>query len=344
MRKLTTSSIVIYLLICIWGVVGFLGLDSAIHKKQEYFESISSGSDEEIKKITLFDNLNRKQKIGQLLFVAIPDNTSSLSAQTRELLNQIQPGGVLLLGINSVSELQVKNLIADIRQSLLIPPFIAVDYEGQYAPFTFIKKDTIQTLRELGINTLFGPIVDIATKDAYIKKRTLATEEAIVIRKAKDIILNQLNNKMCSTLKHFPGIGTAVEDPHKHIGIISSIQEEPYKTLYNGVQFIMTSHVRMSSTQEPATFDSNIIAILDKYPYRGIIITDDMHMASVNNTELKYFKALSAGHTMILDLDNLDNVEKNAQRLSTMITDSDLNSRLQRIYTQKKFCTFLSSL
>ena len=69
-----------------------------------------------------------EHRIGQLLFVGIPGH--QLDGPTRELLETIQPGGVLLMGHNIESASQVAELTNAIRAVIQVPPIIAVDQEG----------------------------------------------------------------------------------------------------------------------------------------------------------------------------------------------------------------------
>src|SRR5689334_11428236 len=123
-----------------------------------------------------------EHKIGQLLFIGLP--TTHIDNATRELLDQIQPGGVLLEGANIQSAEQVVQLTTEIRSLLRVPPLIAVDQEGgqvdrlkeifspmpsadmlrtygDAATASNLGEITAEALRVLGFNMNFAPVLDI---------------------------------------------------------------------------------------------------------------------------------------------------------------------------------------
>src|SRR5215470_13733908 len=69
-----------------------------------------------------------EHRIGQLLLIGLPG--PRMDGGARELLETIQPGGVLLTERNIESAAQVVELTSAIRSLLKVPPLIAVDQEG----------------------------------------------------------------------------------------------------------------------------------------------------------------------------------------------------------------------
>ena len=69
-----------------------------------------------------------EHRIGQLLLIGIPG--TQVDGVTREILEMIQPGGVVLAGRNIESAQQVVELTSALRRILNVPPLIAVDQEG----------------------------------------------------------------------------------------------------------------------------------------------------------------------------------------------------------------------
>src|SRR2546423_15200754 len=68
------------------------------------------------------------RKAGRLLFVGLP--CTRLDKRLRELLREVQPGGVILFGRNIESAEQVALLTAQIRDALDHRVLIGVDQEG----------------------------------------------------------------------------------------------------------------------------------------------------------------------------------------------------------------------
>src|ERR1700748_2772127 len=119
-----------------------------------------------------------EHRIGQLLLIGIPGK--QLDAPARELIEAIQPGGVLLNGQNIESPAQVVELTSEIRSLIQVPPLIAVDQEGGrvdrlktiYSPMPAadllrasgdaslaarLGEMTAEALRALGFNVNFAP-------------------------------------------------------------------------------------------------------------------------------------------------------------------------------------------
>src|SRR5919199_2836863 len=69
-----------------------------------------------------------KRKAGRVLFIGIPG--TRLTRRTRALLNEVQPGGVVLFGRNVESAEQVALLTAQIRDAVEHDVLIGVDQEG----------------------------------------------------------------------------------------------------------------------------------------------------------------------------------------------------------------------
>src|SRR5690349_20544337 len=69
-----------------------------------------------------------EHKIGQMLIIGLP--STQVDDATRELLTTIQPGGVLLDRANIESAEQLVELTSQIRATLAVPPFVAIDQEG----------------------------------------------------------------------------------------------------------------------------------------------------------------------------------------------------------------------
>ena len=126
-----------------------------------------------------------EHRIGQLLLIGIPG--TQIDGVTREILEMIQPGGVLLAGRNIESAQQVVELTSALRSILKVPPLIAVDQEGGrvdrlktiYSPMPSadllrasgdasiaarMGEITAEALRTLGFNVNFAPVLDIAVE------------------------------------------------------------------------------------------------------------------------------------------------------------------------------------
>ena len=72
--------------------------------------------------------MNLKEKVGQRLMVGISGST--LDPETRVLLEEIQPGAIILFKRNIITAAQVRELTTQLKELFLSPPLIAIDQEG----------------------------------------------------------------------------------------------------------------------------------------------------------------------------------------------------------------------
>src|SRR5438874_691483 len=120
-----------------------------------------------------------EQKIGQLFFIGIPG--PSLDDPTKDLFDEITPGGVCLFARNIREAGQTRMLLDGIRAQLPTTPFLSLDQEGglvdrmrrimtpmpaankikNLTQSSEIGELIAETIRILGFNMDFAPVVDI---------------------------------------------------------------------------------------------------------------------------------------------------------------------------------------
>src|SRR5688500_3058929 len=69
-----------------------------------------------------------EKQIGQLLFIGLPG--TELDAEARELVDEVQPGGVIVFGRNVAAPEQLRALLDGVRATLRIEPLLGIDQEG----------------------------------------------------------------------------------------------------------------------------------------------------------------------------------------------------------------------
>jgi len=133
-----------------------------------------------------------------------------VDAPVRELLETIQPGGVLLNGQNIESAQQVVEMTGAIRAAVQVPPIVAVDQEGGrvdrvktiYSPMPAadllrasgdasiaarLGEITAEALRALGFNVNLAPVLDVRVNESVdngLRGRYLGSTPAKVVRLA----------------------------------------------------------------------------------------------------------------------------------------------------------------
>src|SRR5262245_5512613 len=179
-----------------------------------------------------------EHRIGQLLLVGI--GGLELDPPTREMLEAVQPGGVLLTSRNIETAPQLLELTGAIRSTLKVPPFIAVDQEGgrvdrlrpilsampsadllrsanDASAAARLGEITAEALRSLGFNVNLAPVLDIAFNDSVdngLRGRYLGASAAEVVRLSGAYLEGLQRVGVVGVGKHFPGLGGSVLDSH----------------------------------------------------------------------------------------------------------------------------------
>lgn len=219
---------------------------------------------------------------------------------------------------NIHSPQQLKNLTSSLQDISYEPLMICIDQEGGKVARLKEQKGFSETksakqiagmsldeakeeyeglasqLSELGINCNFAPLVDLGiNKDSKIifgLDRAYGDDPDTVARYA-EIFMDALNkHQIISVLKHFPGHGSAQGDSHEGFVDISKTWDEielsPYKTLLHKTNMIMSAHVFNAKLDDkyPATlsYATNTKLLREGLGYDGVLITDDLQMAAIN--------------------------------------------------------------
>jgi beta-N-acetylhexosaminidase len=142
-------------------------------------------------------------------------------------------------------------------------------------------------------------------------QRTFSSDSMAVADYCRIFIETFTQYGILCCLKHFPGLGSAVNDPHGQMAIsclpaerLAGYDWAPYKAGFEaGAAMVMTTHMLATSIDDiPATFSETTTKLVRAMSFDGIIITDDMTMGAVVGDDLpdKVLRALVAGHDMAL--------------------------------------------
>jgi beta-N-acetylhexosaminidase len=269
--------------------------------------------------------LTTKQKIGQLFFIGIPG--PDLDSQTIDLLNEIQPGGVCLFARNIRGREQTRKLLDGLRELLPVEPFLSVDQEGGLVdrlrriltpmpPANLIRSESEarefgkavgETLRTLGFNMNFAPVVDVIdqNRDRFsngLHSRAFGKSKEESLALASAFLAGMQTAGCIGCLKHFPGLGASEVDSHKELPTVLLEEEEflstdvfPYRSLLRGdtVKCVMVAHaafpnIRLQETDQngkllPSSLSPAIITNLlrGELEYDGLVVTDDLEMGAI---------------------------------------------------------------
>ncbi len=275
-------------------------------------------------------------------------STIKLTKEEKVILQDIQPGGVILFGRNIDSQQQLADLIFEIFD-ILENPLIAVDQEGgrvarlreigveppsalelcTHGNIDHITKHgklTGQLLRVWNINLDLCPVVDLSYEgDLYnsLKNRTWGKDFETVTQNAQAFITGLRKSNILSCVKHFPSYSFAKIDPHHQLPEIKLTCEEmrkshwqPYIQLKDKYDSIMVGHAHyphLDDSRDPSSLSKKINSyIREDIGFQGVVISDDLDMgAIIENYDYSQAvdKALKAGNDLLLLCHQFDKLE-----------------------------------
>jgi beta-N-acetylhexosaminidase len=219
------------------------------------------------------------QQIGQFLFIGLPG--TELDADTRALIEEVQPGGIIIFGRNVASPTQLRSLLDGVREMVSIPPLFGIDQEGglvdrlrriftpmpaartirqhgDLAAARALGRITGEVLRRLGFNMNFAPVMSIMTEDRDLLSNGLYSRSygrsPGEVLGYTTVYMRGLQGTGClGCLKHFPGIGAGEVDSHEEMPVVQLSHDDliaqdlaPYIELFqrrdDRVRCVMVSH------------------------------------------------------------------------------------------------------
>jgi beta-N-acetylhexosaminidase len=224
-------------------------------------------------------SLPLEQQIGQFLFIGLPG--TQLDDDTRDLVKEVQPGGVIIFGRNVAGAEQLRTLLDSVRDLVPTPPLFGVDQEGglvdrlrkiftpmpsartirqhgDLAAARSLGRVTGEVLRMLGFNLNFAPVMSIMTDDRDLLSnglysRSYGRSPGEVLGYTTVYMRGLQGTGLLGCLKHFPGIGAGEVDSHEEMPIVKLSHDDliaqdlaPYIELFqrrdDRVRCVMVSH------------------------------------------------------------------------------------------------------
>jgi beta-N-acetylhexosaminidase len=179
----------------------------------------------------------------------------------------------------------------------IFPYNMGVAATGDPALADTIARITAREARAVGINWLFGPVVDVNTNAAnpIVNVRSYGSDPASVARFASAYIRGANSAGVLTSAKHFPGHGDTGVDSHVSMPVLSvdparldSLELVPFRAAIDaGVSSFMLGHLAVPAltggSKMPATVSREIATDLlrTRMGYKGIVITDAMTMGAL---------------------------------------------------------------
>ena len=270
-----------------------------------------------------------RRKLGQMVMVtfvgdSLEKSTASIDTMKSDLDNGLVSGTTFFTWSNNLLRpSQILHLTNQLQHRSAVPLLIATDEEGgqvarlgssngfgptpsAYQMGTQVNSESytrgiaatmagwfIQT----GINVDFAPVVDVNVNPNSpaigALGRSFSSNPLTVAANAGWFIDEFHKRSLFTTLKHFPGHGSAAAD--SHLGLVditktwADSELTPYRRLLAAgvVDVIMTAHVFNANLDSvyPATLSKKIVTGLlrQSLGYQGVVISDEMSMAAIVN-------------------------------------------------------------
>jgi beta-N-acetylhexosaminidase len=254
---------------------------------------------------------------GQLLMVGLPG--PRMDNLARELVRDLQVGGIILFARNIETPEQVWELCKNLQQEALAasgrPLLISVDQEGGpvqrlQTPFTIIPparklglaatapevealaRQTARELSLVGINVNLAPVLDVARgPDCPLWERSYGQDPELVGKMGAAAIRGCLDGGVLPVAKHFPGLGDTRVDSHLELPLSQSgdpareMDMIPFRrAVAAGVPLIMTAHLVVPEWDPRAATLSPVILqerLRRDLGFQGVIVTDDLEMGAI---------------------------------------------------------------
>ncbi len=243
---------------------------------------------------------------------------TTVSRPIRSLLKERPPAGVILFKRNLEGLRQLRSLTADLQAASVSPLLIGIDEEGGRvtrlpAPWTPLPPAALlgklkdpqiifdagrylgRTLRSLGINTDFAPVLDVDSnpKNPIIGDRAFSKDPQAAARDAVAFFQGLQKEGIIACGKHFPGHGDTSTDSHLTLPVVTKGERQlekielfPFrKAIQAGIPMIMTAHVVYPAWDQtrPATLSPFILQELlrKRIGFKGVIVSDDLNMKGI---------------------------------------------------------------
>lgn len=224
-------------------------------------------------------SLPLEQQVGQFFYIGLPG--TKLDDEARALIQEVQPGGVIIFGRNVESPQQLRDLLDGVRELLPTNPLLGIDQEGglvdrlrkistpmpsartirehgDLAGARMLGRITGEALRLLGFNMNFAPVMSIMTDERDLLSnglysRSFGRSPGEVLGYTTVYLRGLQETGIVGCLKHFPGIGAGEVDSHEQMPMVSLTHDDlmaqdlaPYIELFqrkdDRVRCVMVSH------------------------------------------------------------------------------------------------------
>ena len=179
------------------------------------------------------------------------------------------------------------------------PAVYDMQYYGENGDIdgAFAVGDTIGTyLSEYGFNVDFAPVADVnIDPNNELGSRIFSSDPNVVAEMTAQVVKGLDKHSVCSTLKHFPGLGAGNANTHYGTVTIDRSWEELSNVEFiafkggigAGADFVMVGHQIVSAAGDGLPSDLSHTVVTDwlkgELGFKGLVITDSQAMGAIAN-------------------------------------------------------------
>jgi beta-N-acetylhexosaminidase len=309
---------------------------------------------------SVFNRLNKKQRIAQMFFVAAYTNKSKAYVDSiGKVIKKEKVGGLVFFQGGPGRQAILTNRYQKLAK---VPLLIASDgewgmgmrldstisYPYQMALGAIQNKELIYKMglevakdfKRIGMHMNLAPDVDVNNnaKNPVINFRSFGENKYNVAEKGAAYLKGMQDGGLLVSIKHFPGHGDTDVDSHYDLPQLKFTKERldtlemyPFKELIKeGAAGVMIAHMNIPSLDAtpnmPSTLSKPIVTgiLKEQIGFKGIIISDAMGMKGV----VKYFKDGEADVMGIIAGNDILELSENSKRAVKMVRQAIREQRL----------------
>ncbi|MDP2302408.1 MAG: glycoside hydrolase family 3 N-terminal domain-containing protein [Ignavibacteria bacterium] len=325
----------------------------------------------------------QREKIAQMIMVGFPGKF--LNDSVKVDLAERNLGGIIYFAANIDNPQQIKLLSDTIKMTASTPPFIAVDQEGgrvarlnfnngfdstlsAHKLGTIFNSENItraeaakmaEWLVQSGMNVNLAPVVDVnvnPTSPAIGNLGRSFSSNPDTVTFHASWFIDEFNKKgIVTTLKHYPGHGSALNDSHLGFTDITTTWSDseliPYQQLIsNGfTDFVMPGHLFNANLDSvyPATLSYKTVTNLlrEQIGFNGLTITDELFMQAITNNygfEESIVLAVNAGNDILLYRTNMKDGSSLASQVIDIIEQKVINGIIPQERINESYARIIS--
>lgn len=326
---------------------------------------------------SVFNDLSPKERIAQLFLVRAHTNLGQAYIDSvADVIKKEQLGGLVLFQGGPKRHVEMINRYQSLSK---VPLLNTIDGEwglGMRLPDSTVSypyqmtlgavqddellyemgKQVAKDLKRMGIHFNFAPVVDVNNnpRNPVIGFRSFGDDKINVTKKAKAYMQGMMDERVISSLKHFPGHGDTDVDSHHDLpqlnfnkARLDSLEIYPFSELIEaGAPAVMVAHMNIPALDDspnmPSSISKKVVTDLlkNEIGFSGLVVTDAMDMNGVK----KFFPngeadvmAIEAGHDLLEISENsgraIEMIEKAIA--SGRISKDDIERRVKKVLAAK---------